>query len=257
LIKQLGPTLFAFNGKLELRNPDEIISGDRIARYLDLPVVLVPDLPGLKGVPTIDALVFSRKGEPIANLSLKSFRGNTTNGVNAIKKNFLLARSSYRQLYSYEYLPKRFGFSVSDKGNLSANKGTPNQELRKQILTGVLHLLGLTHESSRQVWLVVDLIDDQFKTFSIVQGTQGEGRIPFDGTFLDVLDERDTEQIEKPKVINLGSLADRAGKDKEVSRYMLLIKDDAFDLDKNGFKITKTCAALLSPSSSIDAGATR
>lgn len=245
LIKPLGHNLFAFNGKLQLRNPDEIISGGRIARFLNLPVVLVPDLPGIKGIPTVDAIVYSNEGIPIANLSLKTFRGNSTNGVSSIKKNFNRARSSHRQLYSYDYLPKIFGFSISPTGEIVANKGTPDQELRQLILKGVLHLLGLTFNGVRPVWLAVDLIDDPFKQFSIVQVTRNEGRIPFEGNFLDVVDERETEEIEYPTVINLDSLVARAGKDNEVSRYVVLIKNDAFNLDKNGYKLTKECAALL------------
>lgn len=56
LIKELGPNLYAFNDRLQLRHPDEAVSGGRLARVLDRPVVLIPDLPGLIGVPTVDAM---------------------------------------------------------------------------------------------------------------------------------------------------------------------------------------------------------
>lgn len=245
LLREIAPNVFTF-GNQELTYPDEGTSAARAAAYLGLPIVLISDLPGLKGVPTVDAVVFATDGSPVANLSIKSSRGGSTNAMNSLKKLFSRARASHHHLYSFDYLPQIHGFSVTLEGHLIAKSGTPNQEYRRQLLTGALHLLGISHVKTRPVWLTVDLSDNPFKTFAMIQSTVANKHIPFAGTFLNILDKRHPAEVENPKVIHLESLVKRSGEENEISRYLMMIQGRVFDLDQSGFKITESCEALLS-----------
>lgn len=44
------------------------MSAKRTSAVLNLPILLIPNLPGIKGVPGVDAVVFNEKGSPLANL---------------------------------------------------------------------------------------------------------------------------------------------------------------------------------------------
>jgi hypothetical protein len=59
---------------------------------------------------------------------------------------------------------------------------------------------------------------------------------------------REVEEAERPKVVNLDVLVERSGRANEFSRYLVLIKDHVFDLDKTGFQISQNCAGLLTVS---------
>lgn len=95
LIEEISPNLYALKN-VRQGTEEERVSGARIVKAIRRPLLLIPDLPGLSGVPTVDAIVFSNDGDPVANLSIKSFLGDSKNGAMALKRNILSGRGSFK-----------------------------------------------------------------------------------------------------------------------------------------------------------------
>lgn len=148
-------------------------------------------------------------------------------------------------MYNPDHLPNRFGFTLNEDGILSPLAGTQDKRVRLPLLRGTAFLLGIGRQAMRDVWLAIDFLDEN-KSFSIFSGTLGEGRVPFEGTFLDLLDSRQIEKIEKPKAVHLESLVNRAAEAHEVKRYLVLLNDSLLEVDRNGYRLTTNCEQYLS-----------
>lgn len=247
LIKEIHPNVYAFKDPSEQASPEEEMSAKRTSAVLNLPILLIPNLPGIKGVPGVDAVVFNEKGSPLANISIKSFTGTTDNGNNTLKRQLTNARSSHSTVNHRDYLPNLFGFLYSENNELVAKKETRDQELRRQIILGASYILGTQTNTLRDVWLVIDFASDPLKKIFIEYGGLGK-RIQYDGTFLRIRHSNESEAVLHPKVVSIDLLTERTKKAGEISKYVILVNDSTFIADKDGYRIITGCATALNNS---------
>ena len=236
LVEEIRPNLFVLKNSVNLGTDEEWKSGARIAEWFDHAVLLAPHLPGLRGVPTVDAVVFSPDGRPLANLSLKALVASSSHDGHGLRKVVLRNQSSYKAHYNVDYLAGSFGLSVAESGELVADRGTPYQEYRKLVVRGVHHFLGLGRLSARDLWLAGDLIEDDDVSVRIFDDALAQ-------TFIDLLNTREPDA--EPSVLHLQSLSAMAGVRGEVSRYLILINDSYVGVDERGYVFVEDCAHWL------------
>jgi hypothetical protein len=212
-------------------------SGEKIANAVGLSVLMLPDLPGLTGVPVIDAILFDNSGQPVANLGLKTFLGTTTNGTNAAHKMLRRSKSSFKELYNVRYLSENYGFEVDPHGEIVPKFGTKDQELRSTLLNGFFKLAGMSESSNRPVWMGIDLSNDPHKSLQILKGRSGVGPIPFDGTFFDIVDNRIHEEFDRLSVVNIDLLLSDVRGPADIKKYLILVNRALLSIDKAGHKL--------------------
>lgn len=124
LVEEIRPYLYVFKGQVTRPSGAERFSALRISNVFKLPILLAPHLPGMDGVPTVDAILFSSNGTPLSNISIKSYGGRTINGGNILRRSLSSARGSYGRVYNSEYFQQRF-------------QHIRNADLRAQFLSAV------------------------------------------------------------------------------------------------------------------------
>ncbi|MBK9039035.1 MAG: hypothetical protein IPL83_07730 [Bdellovibrionales bacterium] len=207
----------------------------RVARALDLPALLIGNLPGFKGIPAVDGVLFSKVGNPIASVSLKTFFGDTTKGITAVKGMLLNNRASIRDHFSIQYLSEMWGFTLDKRGRFKPKQSNREPIYRELILRGTFKILGMEKLKTRPIWIALDFSMDPFKSLNVRQGNVGLNPIPFDGTFIEFVDSRE-EPGSRTRAINIETLAVRAGHDSLVTRYLFLMHQGLHWVDSSGLK---------------------
>lgn len=200
-----------------------------LAQTLGQPLVLCPHLPGLKGLPAVDAIVYTREGEPMANLQIKTYSGSSRFLTTNAKWSLSSAITDMRDHYSADFFAGLFGFARDDNGTLYAKLLTPDKSHRRLLLNGLLHLLGFRGDESRTAWVVLDFSGGAHKHVRVLPNHQGF-RITEDSEF-------DTD------IIDFGWLKSVAlARDQ---RYLILLDDSYIAVGGEGHRIIRRCDKLL------------
>lgn len=120
-------------------------TAETLSAILNLPVLLVADLPGYGSIPAVDAILFDRNGFPLSNLSFKSVhsRGKT---IKATYNQFYAVNVALREHYSQDFFEAKFRPPEDVPGDIKA------------IPSAVRKLLGIDRIDMRPISVVLDYL---------------------------------------------------------------------------------------------------
>lgn len=177
---------------------------------LGLPILLLTDFPAFGAVPAVDAVVFSKEGYPIANLSIKSVHSRF-GSVSATRNALTSAKHKREDYYNRDFMINHFGFTAKENPELTI------------IPEAILKILGLEDDKRKRPFiLAVDYL--QIPSAKPVFNNEDIGQ---------TMGIRVVDLPLSELRINLSSLLSRIREVEEIDSYYFLFPKVTVKLDKN------------------------
>lgn len=235
LLNRLDENVYVFKGSTNLYE-HEIKSVAKFARIMNSPVVVIGNLPGLAGTPSVDAILFGDNIPQYVNISVKTNRGKSKNNTSFLKSATNAAESSVRDHYSAESIAANFGFNIIN-GELEPKPNVSYQDVKEQVIKGLLRVLGLEKNGeARPVTVLVDMSEGSYKWPRIDRSIAGDD-LPEGDALMHVFDSANPEnELENLAFVNLSKKMRNIRNSDTILSYYFLFHSSYVKVDRHGYQ---------------------